>query len=430
MKSSRELKFCLILLFSAFMGANILAINVGIQLSLYRILLIISLFYLLISKSVIPRVKQSSCFRFTAFLLFWLFYSLILLVIMVEDYSSFFRCFLFVLSALVTSVVVSLSIRGLDSLNAALRVFEFVAIILSAIGAYEILTGTYLFVNSEVEDYYNLNILYESVLGIRVPISVFRNPNDYSIFLLFAFFVSYYLSQVKDSKYDRFLSRILVLWFFFMVFATQSRASFAALVLGCFVILFHKFKHLSPAIKTIIVLLIISSFSTVVAWFISNKDLYEAFVAFDPSDAGGSDFARMNLIKNGFKIYFDSFGLGVGLGNIEYHMSFMPDDSSYIKNIHNWWLELLVSSGPFVFLFYVSIYVKAIVYFYKQFKKKVISDQSRYLALTMLLILVAYSFACITSSSVMSAEWLWAFYSLIFVAPTCIRNNEKSLSRN
>lgn len=412
------------------MGANILAIRVGIQLSLYRVLLIVSLLYLIASKGVVTRIKQSSCFRYISFLVFWVFYSLILLVVMVEDYSSFFRCLLFVLSALVTSVIVALSIKKRDNLNSALRVFEFVAIILSAIGAYEIVTGTYLFVDSEVEDYYNINILYESILGIRVPISVFRNPNDYSIFLLFAFYVSFYLSQVKVNKFDKLLSRILVVWFFFMVFATQSRASFAALFIGCIAIFFYKYKHYSPAIKAIIIILILSSISTVVAWLVTNKDLYEAFVAFDPNDAGGSDFARMRLIKNGLKIYSESLGLGVGLGNIEYHMSFMPDETSYIKNIHNWWLELLISSGPFVFIFYVSIYIRAMLFFYRRIKKKLVPVEDKYLSLTMLLILLSYSFACITSSSVMAAEWLWAFFSLIFVAPTCIRYNEESMSCN
>jgi len=410
------------------MGANILAFRAGIQWSLYRILLIFSLFFLLTEKGVSKKVRLSSGSDYTYFLVFWLFYSLFLIIV-VEDFASYFRCFLFLLSALVTSVVIATNINSKKDLDRALRVFEIAALLLSSIGGYEIVTGNYLFVTEETNDYYNMNILLESTLGIRVPISVFRNPNDFSIFLLFAYFTSFYLTRVKKNRIDRLFSTVLMVWFLFMVVATQSRASFAALLLGTFIILFDRFKYLSAAKKSIIVVILLASLSSVVAWVIANKELYEALIAFEPDDAGSSDYARMLLIKNGLKIYGDSYGLGVGLGNIECHMAKFPDETGHIKNIHNWWMELLVSSGPFVLLYYLRIYIKSLVYHWRRLKKKYLPKEDHYLSLVLFVILLTYSFACLTSSSVMSSEWLWAFFGLIFVAPTCLKNNE-NLSRN
>jgi len=421
-------KYTLLLLFSAFMGANILAFRAGIQWSLYRFLLIISLFFIVFEKGVSRTIQKSSGRVYYNFLLFWIIYSILLLVF-VEDYIAFFRCFLFLLSALVACVVVSCNINDKNKLDNSLRVFEIAALLLSLIGGYEIVTGNYMFVTQETNDYYNMNILLESTLGIRVPISVFRNPNDFSIFLLFAYFTSYYLTRVKKNNFDRWFSRVLVLWFFFMVLATQSRASFAAILLGTAIILLDRFKELSVAKRTIIIVVVIASLSSVVAWLLANSELYEALIAFDPDDTGGSDYVRMLLIKNGFKMYGDSFGLGVGLGNIECHMAKMPDETAYIKNIHNWWMELLVSSGPFVFIYYLHIYIKSLFYHWKKIKNKVIPREDHYLSLTFFIILLTYSFACITSSSVMSSEWLWVYFALIFVAPTCLKNNE-NLSRN
>lgn len=424
-----KLKHTYLLLFSAFMGANILAFRAGIQWSLYRILLILSIFWLFSDTEVTNKIRRSSGRIYVRFLFFWIVYSLLLIVV-VQDYASFFRCFLFLLSALVTSIMIALNINSKEALINSLRIFEVVALLLSAIGGYEIITGDYRFVNNDVGDYYNMNILLESTLGIRVPISVFRNPNDFSIFLLFAFFNSFYLSRAKKNKYDKIYSILLVIWFFFMVLATQSRASFAALLLGSLIILIDRYKYLSIGKKVLILIIIVGSLSSVVAWFSANSELYEALIAFEPDDAGSSDYARMQLIKNGFKIYGDSYGVGVGLGNIEYHMAKMPDETSNIKNIHNWWMELLVSSGPLVLLYYLCIYLRLMFYFWKKIRSKRTPQDDHNLSLIFFIILLTYSFACLTSSSVMSSEWLWAFFGLIFVAPTCLNNNDENLSRN
>jgi hypothetical protein len=49
------------------------------------------------------------------------------------------------------------------------------------------------------------------------------------------------------------------------------------------------------------------------------------------------------LIKQGFWLLKEHYFLGVGAGNVEYHMAQFKDLTQGIVNMHNWWGEVLIN---------------------------------------------------------------------------------------
>ena len=124
------------------------------------------------------------------------------------------------------------------------------------------------------------------------------------------------------------------------------------------------------------------------------------------------DEVRLNLWRNGLLFLGQTFGLGVGAGNIETWMAeFGFLDTEVIVNMHNWWLEILVAYGAIVFIAYVLMYSLLI---YKLWKLRwKVSDPLRAVNNSFVAFLIAFIFASITSANNMLIEWHWLIFALI-----------------
>ena len=124
------------------------------------------------------------------------------------------------------------------------------------------------------------------------------------------------------------------------------------------------------------------------------------------------DEVRLNLWRNGLLFLGQTFGLGVGAGNIETWMAeFGFLDTEVIVNMHNWWLEILVAYGAIVFIAYVLMYSLLI---YKLWKLRwKVSDPLRAVNNSFVAFLIVFIFASITSANNMLIEWHWLIFALI-----------------
>jgi teichuronic acid biosynthesis protein TuaE len=147
-------------------------------------------------------------------------------------------------------------------------------------------------------------------------------------------------------------------------------------------------------------------------WLISHKDVFLSFVEFNPGYSGGGDNIRVNLIKQGLVILKDKFFLGTGLGNIEYNIAQKGvKDTFGIVNIHNWWVEILVSSGIIIFLLYVYIYFRNIPLLYRGTKNH--NCTLSCLSYCFLGFSIAFIIASMGPSSCIGIEWMWPAIALV-----------------
>jgi teichuronic acid biosynthesis protein TuaE len=402
-----------LLLATALLGVHIISIDLGfIQLSPYRILLILSPFvFLKVKKSTIRQLIESKNYEYFAFMLFWVIYSIIPIV-WIKDFSGWVKMYIFLLSGFITTWYIGLYLTSKNDIVNALEVVELLSVVFGAIAIYEIFTGNYLFLNEESLSYYQERSQVVSTIGFRVPISVFGNPNNYSLFLLFSVFGSLGLSKTKNTKPGRLLSLVFTMFFSFLLVATQSRSGFIGLILGFMAYGFILIKRTNAKNIWKFILVIIGTLFFAIPWLIQNKELFEALITINLNATSGSDAVRINLIKNGVHFLVNSFFMGVGLGNIEYYMAnYGVYSTGGITNIHNWWMEILVSSGIFVFIFYIYVYLKNLKRLYK-FSSFKFDNDMQHLSTVFFSFLSAFFVASVGSSSLMYNEWIWPVLSI------------------
>lgn len=353
------------------------------------------------------RGKAYSYFRF---LLFWIFYS-VLSLIWVTDFLSWSRVFIFLLSGVITTWFLGLYLTSKTEVLRAFSIVEKLGLLFATFSIYEMITGNYLFLTDENLEFYGSQSSMYSTLGFRVPISIFGNPNHYAVFLIFSTVFSVILSRCKTSKSGRLLSVICYTLSSFLLLSTQSRASFIGLVITLIISFFliAKRENLMKFVAVLIALLLIS-----VPIVVINFEYIEPLLIVG-SEEVNSDLIRENLLRNGVVFLLNSYMFGVGLGNIEYYMNLFPVYYvSDITNIHNWWMEILVSSGVIVFTLYVYNYLKALLFLYKNSKITNNIDDT-YISSCFVGLLVGFVIGAVGPSSLFISEWFLPLFGLIMV---------------
>ena len=97
------------------------------------------------------------------------------------------------------------------------------------------------------------------------------------------------------------------------------------------------------------------------------------------------------------------------------HLS--PHDTFGIRNLHNWWLELLADYGLAILAGYVLFYLGLVRGLWREWKRTVSRGQ-RMVCEGLLLSLVTFSVASVSPSSVMAFDphWLLFAYALAFLS--------------
>jgi teichuronic acid biosynthesis protein TuaE len=120
-----------------------------------------------------------------------------------------------------------------------------------------------------------------------------------------------------------------------------------------------------------------------------------------------------------------SLGFGVGAGNAEYYMAhYAVYDTRGILNVHNWWVEILVDYGVFIFIGYIILYYKLFVSFFKLYFR-LDNGFGRAACETVLLGLAGFLFASISSSSIITLRFHWLFFAFALALLNYFRNKPK-----
>ncbi|MFK8242152.1 MULTISPECIES: O-antigen ligase family protein [unclassified Facklamia] len=406
--------YLLMLVMSVFLGTKLFAIPTPVaQLTLYRLLvfmvpLILAQQYFRKQDSV-KLLAKSDATRAWLMYLFWWFIGVVS-VIWVKDIKLWFQA-VFLLS--IGVFVITALYLWLNKLEDWYRIIYGVWVMMCfqiLWGYYEIITGNYLFADLAKLDKYRT---FNSQPMTRIPITYFANQNDYATFLLASLsimLICYHRAQNIWLRLTILLSGVASSY---LIYRSGSRM--ALLMLGVFIILLVLFQFKITFNRKIITTGLITGIVGLITIFIIKPALWHKLLTMLLSTQSGAitgDSARVNLYKNGLIFIGETFGRGVGAGNVEYWMgNFTYYSVGSLVNIHNWWLEILVGYGIFVFASYLVVYILLIRRLFIMTKYS--SQREQYTARALLIFMLIFIFSSITSASNMLIEWHWCIFALL-----------------
>ena len=415
---------CYLVTITAFFGVAIFSINLGpFTLFPYRIFLIVLwlLFfgYMLLNKAKMD-FSQYSIKWYFIFLAFWIGYSLLSLT-WSASLTLAVRNILFLLMGISVIFFSIYYLRKIEDLQKVQWIWFGVFSILVILGFWEYLSGQHL----TVSKFYlstNENIIF-------IPTGVFHNPNDYAAFL--ALGVPFVISLFRNEEkiLFRFLGMETVAGAIYLVVVTGSRANILAILLELiiFLVIVNVKRKIKLIIDLVVCMLILLIFLSVpLQGFFLQTTGQISSVATQAVEKIGSMSVRLNIIRNGLSFLCSKAGFGVGAGNFEYYMSnFAIYDTGGIINSHNWWLEILVNYGIFVFIGYIIFYLSIIWKLRKVYYGK-LSRYEKIICESLLISLIGFSLASLSPSSIMAFRPQWLLFAFALAFLNYIFNKEET----
>jgi teichuronic acid biosynthesis protein TuaE len=421
---SRIEKICCYSAFiTGFFGVALFPIDLGpFTLFPYRIFLVLlwGLFVarmLIQGKVVLPlgRVKP-----YMAFFGIWTIYAVFSLA-WATDKSDAIRYVIFLFMGVSLIFFAAKYFRDYRDLRRLYLIWFGVFCVLVLLGFWEHLTGHHL----PVSGYYEAKLAalkpYVRAAVMYQPTGVFKNPNDYATFLALSIPFAISLIRYGKSKVAQLSGLVGAAGAFYLIFVTGSRANILSVLLELLVLLLfltsirQKAKvAIAAAVCLAIVLVLlpgpVREFSSKVVWELSS-------IIAQAELRSGSVYIRANLARNGLEFLYSTAGFGVGAGNAEYWMAnFAQYDTRGILNPHNWWLEILINYGVFIFIGYVVVYIEIIRKLWNSWHEAA-GREERIIAESLLLALIGFFAASISSSSIMAftPNWMLFAFALAFL---------------
>lgn len=353
------------------------------------------------------------------FLVFWGAYGALSLT-WAANLDAAIHVYTFLGLGLATALVFALALRGRAALALIPRVWIIGMACLVAVGAWERITGNHLPISA-----YNgtRDILYR-----YTPTGFFPEPNVYSTVVALGF--PFLFCAAIAAK--RWLPRLALLlptaavpW---VIFATGSRANIIALGLEIAALLVCVIRPLRSWRVCLALLVLLGSFQLAFPEVLPG--MFQARHA--PTVTAGeqqpeSTMVRWEVIKRGVTLLLDSHGAGVGPGGFEYAMRAVQDRKfGGIRDMHNWWAQVLVEYGVLVFGGYLLVLI-ALLWSLLMAARKASDERMRSLGAALFCSLVGFFFASISPSSIIDLPAHWAFLGVCIAYVAATRSKESEL---
>lgn len=257
-----------------------------------------------------------------------------------------------------------------------------------------------------------------------MPRGFFKNPNDLATYLVL--YVPFIYALARYCSRKLVTAPLLAVLLpaggigVYLILQTGSRANMIALVpMALAAVILYLIQDKGKAVLNLIILSSITAlFYFMLAAgnpaFVNWRDRQCRVAMHHLSSlkyAAGEESARVVLLSNSLTELKAHSLMGVGAGNAEEHMKKYRTSSFIILALHNWWLEILVNYGVFVFILYLIFYLKLL---YELFIVSVRAGPgiARVLGEGCLLALVAFPIAALSSSSLMYARFMWILFGI------------------
>lgn len=289
------------------------------------------------------------------------------------------------------------------------RAFSLSLLLHNAFSWYEIITRNYYFLSPE----YVPNYVYRNY-----PASMFTNTNDLATILAFGVLILLFLYKNENLKFLKIFDVLLMISSIILIFKTGSRGNLIGLILGGIsIVTIEIIKNRTKKIKLFYVIFSFFLLNLIILLLLYLVSKYDLFTIYQESSMSNgteeSNLIRIGLFTIGIAIFKNSNGLGIGLGNIEDYLS--TQNQAFTKGItqlHNWWLEFLVTFGLIVFILYLFYYLSLLIIFIKKSMKSKDVFQEK-LSKMIFSILTCFLISCISTSSLVPKGWIWMLFSLI-----------------
>jgi teichuronic acid biosynthesis protein TuaE len=400
---------------AGFIGPAFFLIPIGpIHLFPYRIFL--ALLWMLFAMGLLSKRGRLNASHikvkpYLQFLAFWLLYALLSLA-WAANKADAARDIIFLFMAVSTIFFTVYYFSNKRDLERFYYLWLLIMVAFIPIGLWENLTGNHLSVSGLIG-------APQSV--IFMPSAVFSGPNEFATFLALSIPLVLAFIRYQRGFFARASGCVGLVTSFYLLIATGSRANYISVILEfafLFVVLLKLRQKLKAAlIIGLLILGIFVAFPQLSQQAFNTMSSQLASIMEEWELSYGSTGIRINLIKNSLIFLARTGTFGVGAGNAEYWMENLQVYPTYgIINPHNWWAEVLVQYGVFIFtgylLFYLSLIIKLYAIYYR------LSDKTERMVCEGLLVgLVGFSFASISSSSIMALNphWLLFAFGLAFL---------------
>jgi len=262
------------------------------------------------------------------------------------------------------------------------------------------------------------NIISLTIGNTFAPKSFYKFQNFFSIFLALSIpFVLTFIKYHKRPILRLFFVGILLLAVILLLLTLARSCYLAVFSSIVFWMLFTTKRVISSKTLLKISLAILILFILFQNQYI--QALYhlinEQITSLDSgvSNVGSSVNLRLNAIKNSLLFFKNSWGLGVGAGNVEYYMVhfgiYNVNNNPYV---HNWWVEILTNYGIFIFGYYITLYVKLFLDLYKVYAK-LTSNQEKMICETLLMGMVGFPLASLSNGTIIYFAPQWIFFAFV-----------------
>ena len=395
-------------LFAAtFLNQSILSVNIGFfTLFLYRILLILALAiyvsYAFYKKRIVSDFQESEIKPVWIFLFGWIAYGSISLLWSASIIESIkYMSLLFMGVAFV--YLACITFKTVMQLQRILQIWLGMSILLMGIG----------FINHLFSIQLPSSSLYgASSFKLAYPTSVFFNQNDFATFLGITFFMFVSVLKNGKNKWISSLSFLFSVLSIYLIYLTESRASILAILVGLFVYLFllttKRIKRLLVICFIGIALIGIVLFGEqIITKIQSMNEIAES--TYQTTEPLPSNIARVNLLKNTFYYVIDTYGFGVGAGNIPYYLEFKSYfPTGNVLQVHNWIAEIAGNFGVIIVLGYIGMILYSLISMYRIYEK-VHGWKDKMLLEASLVGMISFLISSISPSSVMNLYFHWVF---------------------
>jgi len=240
-----------------------------------------------------------------------------------------------------------------------------------------------------------------------VVTSVFRNPNEFATYI--ALWVPVFFAAVLElrSRAVRLLAAVVCMAGAYCLTCTGSRANLVALALAAAVVIaLSAARRPVRASVALALLAVIGVYG--VQRFLASASRHQLGALSLSSLGAEAGRARAGMMGDGLALLAKSWGVGVGAGNVEGHMA---DLGWGLRNVHNWWLEILVDLGVIAFVCYAWFYFSVMLRLYRQCRASP-DHYLRAVSLGLLAGMVGFTIGCVASSSLIAAAPIWIYLGL------------------
>ncbi|OPZ74593.1 MAG: Teichuronic acid biosynthesis protein TuaE [Firmicutes bacterium ADurb.Bin456] len=404
---------------SAFFGP-LLALNTCPGIFAFKILFCLHLalfgFFLALRKIELTLNRETK--PYFVFFLVWLAWALFSLS-WADNVPDGLRNLWYLFSGLCLIGFTAFYIRQEKDLIAFFCILAAILLIIIGVGIWEYKTGLHL---------KTAGLVNGTVVISKTPRGVFKNQNDMAtylaLYLPFLYISARYLAARLKTLLPALGLTACTGTGIFLIINTGSRGNLVAVALGLLAaVIIYLIRGKGKALKNVLVaataatVLYFALASTHPALHYQLKRQFRIarhhLVSLE--HAGGEHSARMILINNALLELNRHSLMGVGAGNAEEHMKEYRTETFQILALHNWWLEILVNYGIFIFVLYVAFTGKLLVQLFL-LTIRAGPGVIRMVAESSLVGLVGFPIAAVSSSSLAYSRVMWIFFGMALCA--------------